>query len=181
MDAKTKGIQGRNGDRRMKENAIKYFKAFRKIFCEDHLKFCPKDSIAYQATLKEKGFYDMAIKALEQMPSEDCVSKQALINAFPISDIYTLDDIIATIKFQPPVTPVQKWISVSERQPEENGNYLAFYRSSDGTADLEFMMVDHCNAGGGWLHEESGKKLYKKVIAWMPLPKAYKAEMEIEE
>ena len=50
----------------MKEQAIKYFKAFRKIFCEDHLKYCPKDSIAYQATLKEKGFYDMAIKAIEQ-------------------------------------------------------------------------------------------------------------------
>ena len=50
----------------MKEQAIKYFKAFRKIFCEDHLKYCPKDSIAYQATLKEKEFYDMAIKAIEQ-------------------------------------------------------------------------------------------------------------------
>lgn len=66
-----------------------------------------------------------------------------------------------------------RWIPTSERQPEENGNYLAFYRSSDGTATLEFMMVDHCNAGGGWLHEESGRKSYKKVIAWMPLPKAY--------
>lgn len=68
------------------------------------------------------------------------------------------------------------WIPTSERQPEENGNYLAFYRSGDGTADLEFMMVDHCNAGGGWLHEVIGKKLYKKVVAWMPLPEPYKAE-----
>ena len=48
--------------------AIEYFKFHRKIFCEDHLKICPKDSIAYQATLKEKEFYDMAIKALEQEP-----------------------------------------------------------------------------------------------------------------
>ena len=49
----------------MKEKAIEYFKFHRKIFCEDHLKTCPKDSIAYQVTLKEKEFYDMAIKALE--------------------------------------------------------------------------------------------------------------------
>lgn len=71
-----------------------------------------------------------------------------------------------------------RWISVSERQPEENGNYLAFYYTSDGTTDLEFMMVDHCNAGGGWLHEENGEKAYKKVKAWMPLPESYKAESE---
>ena len=49
-----------------REEAIEYFKFHRKIFCEDHLKICLKDSIAYQATLKEKEFYDMAIKALEQ-------------------------------------------------------------------------------------------------------------------
>ena len=49
----------------MKEKAIEYFKFHRKIFCEDHLKILPEDSIAYQATLKEKEFYDMAIKALE--------------------------------------------------------------------------------------------------------------------
>lgn len=74
-----------------------------------------------------------------------------------------------------------RWISCGERQPKENGNYLAFYRTSDGTASLEFMMVDHCNAGGGWLHEENGRKAYKKVIAWMPLPDPYEAESEVEE
>ncbi len=50
----------------MTREAIEYFKFHRKIFCDDYLKICPKDSIAYQATLKEKEFYDMAIKALEQ-------------------------------------------------------------------------------------------------------------------
>lgn len=70
-----------------------------------------------------------------------------------------------------------KWIPCSERQPKENGNYLAFYRTSDETTTLEFMMVDHCNAGGGWLHEENGRKAYKKVIAWMPLPEPYKATL----
>jgi hypothetical protein len=73
-----------------------------------------------------------------------------------------------------------EWIPTSERQPKENGNYLAFYRTSDGAASLEFMMVDHCNAGGGWLHEKSGRKAYNKVIAWMPLPEPYEEEEEEE-
>jgi len=60
----------------MIREAIEYFKFHRKIFCDDHLKICPKDSIAYQATLKEKEFYDMAIKALEQESfiNKPCVS-----------------------------------------------------------------------------------------------------------
>ncbi len=45
----------------IREEAIAYFH-HRKVFCEDRLKSCPKDSIAY----KEKEFYDMAIKALDK-------------------------------------------------------------------------------------------------------------------
>lgn len=60
----------------MKKMAIEYFKSMRQKVCEEHLKICPKDSIAYQATLKEKEFYDMAIQALEQEPKighcKDC-------------------------------------------------------------------------------------------------------------
>ena len=65
----------------MTREAIEYFKFQRKIFCEEHLKICPKDSIAYQATLKEKEFYDMAIKALEQEPILDKI--RAEIKALP--------------------------------------------------------------------------------------------------
>lgn len=52
------------------KEAIEYFKSLRKIFCEDYLKKIPKDSIAYQATLKEKSFYDMAIRSLEQLKEQ---------------------------------------------------------------------------------------------------------------
>lgn len=61
-----------------REEAIEYFKVYRKIFCEDHLKICPKDSIAYQATHKEKEFYDMAIKALEQEPILDKIRAELI-------------------------------------------------------------------------------------------------------
>ena len=58
------------------EKAIIYFKNMRKRLCEDHLKICPKDSIAYKATLAEKDFYDTAIKALEQETCGDAISRQ---------------------------------------------------------------------------------------------------------
>lgn len=73
----------------MKEKAIEYFKFHRKIFCEDHLKICPKDSIAYQATLKEKEFYDMAIKALEQESALDKIEEE-------IKDTLYVDSLIFT-------------------------------------------------------------------------------------
>lgn len=60
----------------MKEDAIEYFEFHRKIFCEDHLKICPKDSIAYQATLKEKEFYDLAIKALKRESSLEKIKER---------------------------------------------------------------------------------------------------------
>ena len=50
----------------MVDEAIKYFKYMRTMMCEKFLKICPKESIAYQAALKEKEYYDMAIKALER-------------------------------------------------------------------------------------------------------------------
>lgn len=65
-----------------------------------------------------------------------------------------------------------RWIPVSERLPEKNGNYLVTIKTSDGTANITFQMVDHF--GPGWLHEEKPRK----VIAWMPLPKSYKADKE---
>ena len=46
------------------EKAIAYFENMKKLLCEDYLKLCPKDSIAYNATIMESEFYDLAIKAL---------------------------------------------------------------------------------------------------------------------
>ena len=68
-----------------------------------------------------------------------------------------------------------RWIPVSERLPEKNGNYLIQVNSSDGTAIITFMIVDHYNEDGTWLHCDNKTR---KVIAWMPLPEPYKAESE---
>ncbi len=60
------------------------------------------------------------------------------------------------------------WIPCSERQPTENGNYLVTVRSWDETASIDFEDVDHCNAGGYWLHyhDNAKRKTGRRVIAW---------------
>lgn len=59
-------------------DAIEYFKGMRERLCESYLKIIPKDSVGYQATLIEMSFYDAAIKALEQKPCKDAISRQTL-------------------------------------------------------------------------------------------------------
>lgn len=48
------------------EMAKGYFENMRRYMCEEHLKLCPRGTVAYYATIKEKELYDMAIKALEE-------------------------------------------------------------------------------------------------------------------
>lgn len=150
--------------------------------------------------LEQQSIEDSVVEyLLKQVSEQEMWLSVAGYNAYN-ADI-AFKSIIRSIKNMPPITPTQciakftfdkdelqeivdkkvkelvltpNWIPTSERQPKENGNYLAFYCTNDGTANLEFMMVDHCNAGGGWLHEKNGKKAYTKVIAWMPLPEPYK-------
>jgi len=68
---------------------------------------------------------------------------------------------------------MNEWIPVSERLPEKNGSYLVQVASSDGTATITFMMVEHYSEDEMWLHCDNKRR---KVVAWMPLPEPYKGE-----
>lgn len=68
------------------------------------------------------------------------------------------------IKALPPVTPVQRWIPVSERLPKENTSYLV-------TVKQGYIMI------AIWC---GNPKYWRNVIAWMPLSKPYKSKMEGE-
>ena len=104
------------------EQAIVYFKDMRKRMCEDHLKICPKDSVAYHATLIEKGFYDAAIKALEQKPCEDAVSKKDVLSEiirFSTEEGASVEcqQLYCDVNNMPSVTPIRPkghWINHSD-------------------------------------------------------------------
>lgn len=146
-------------------------KALKKESCED--------CVSRKAILKEipvlwnsNGDKNYCIETLRDFVAElPTVTPTQCIAKFTF-DKDDLQEIVDKKVKELVLTP--NWIPISERQPKENGNYLAFYCTNDGTSNLEFMMVDHCNAGGGWLHEKNGRKAYTKVIAWMPLPEPYK-------
>ena len=116
---------------------------------------------------------------LEQEPCEDAVSRQAVIKVakdwwgngvLAIDDIYKL----------PLVEPTRKWISCSERLPKERGMYIVTEkvfsvddRKHTGRFNLMTEQVEF-NNGKWW------RASFYEVIAWMPLPEPYRAEMEGE-
>ena len=68
-----------------------------------------------------------------------------------------------------------KWIPVSERLPEENGQYLVTVKNLTGYEQL-YNNVFECE----FFEKDWIFKGWKdnKVIAWMELPEPYKAESE---
>lgn len=126
--------------------------------------------------------FEMAIKALEQEPCEDAISREDAIKCVE-SHEYTMKA-AAELRTLPSVTPSRQWIPVSERLPEaeygESDSVLVCFENEtqdvlyfDGsnwrypTGEI-YISVNHKN---GW---------HNKVKAWMPKPEPYKAEMESE-
>lgn len=63
-----------------------------------------------------------------------------------------------------------RWIPVTERLPKEEGFYLVTRRTTDDVATFIFRRT------------LTSKDYWKRcVIAWMPLPKPYKQEIEDKE
>lgn len=127
---------------------------------------------------------------------EDAVSRQAVIDCkYAISDDeigerkYVVD--VTDIVELPPVTPMQKWIPVSERLPDKEGQYLVTFQSSNfGVSSMEIanFSLDLSNASflfrheksrsGWWGRDDGGWNtfIYSGVIAWMPLPQSYEPQ-----
>ena len=108
---------------------------------------------------------------VEQEPCEDCVSREAVINAITANCIWeneynlTSSRIKKAVENLPPVTPKQRWIPVDyDRYPE--------------TYPKAFQEV--------WITDAYGEVRHKaydgtrSIKAWMPyiIPEPYKAESE---
>ena len=118
----------------------------------------------------------MAIKALEQEPCEDAVSRQAVIDEIEFYQInpqhFDFVSLINDIKALPPVTPTQKWIPVSERLTEKNVEVLAT------TEWGEVTIAEMYSANDWFIHEGNTNAETDEIVAWMPLPQSYRAEGE---
>ena len=134
---------------------------------------------------------DMAIKALEQEPCEDAISRNAMLDyqqylhgKMSNEENHKLWEFIKDL---PSVTPTQKWVACSARLPKENGRYLVT-RGLNACGSLwnRVYIVNYSDLMGIckekiWWSGNVGKSDFEKhddVLAWMPLPDTYKAEME---
>lgn len=109
---------------------------------------------------------DELAKKLEQEPCKDAVSRKAVLNQIFYStdnsgDVVLGSNLRERIERLPSVTSAQRWIPVSERLPENDGNYLVVEKTGR-TCSYVF-------------HKEGNSEEYWKrcVIAWAPLPKLY--------
>ena len=97
-----------------------------------------------------------------------------LLTAFPVDDEPTLTKscVRTTIKHMPTIEPEQRWIPCSERPPEESGLYIVTNvgRCGELVETRYYYIREDSNFWGG-------NQSYK-VLAWMPLPKPYKEEIE---
>ena len=127
----------------------------------------------------------MAIKALEQEPCEDSISRQAVAeflrdHSKDFEDarikmaFMAASSLVENTEYIPPVTPTQGWIPVSERPPEDGEEILmntVHFGVITGVYDSEFDFMTHYSLS-------SADMASVEVVAWMHLPEPYRAESE---
>lgn len=91
--------------------------------------------------------------------SDDCVSRQAAIDACLNGWNKDYKEIVEEIRALPPAEKVNDWIPVSERYPE----------------DGQRVLVDYCDEDAGIMLIRFNVNGYHGFKAWMPLPEPYKA------
>ena len=177
------------------EEAIKHGKEQLEIFGGEHREFIKlaikaieQQPKLLQALEMEKGAYNALVKDLQ---CSDCISRDYIIDK--IGDVDGLEEYdnsnlfakhyMNLVKNAPSVQPKTRWIPVSERLPEDYGEYICTM-SDDNVQECGFVPSYVKELISGWSTCEANgfKKLdYRDIKAWMPLPQPYKAESEEEE
>ena len=149
---------------------------------------------AWEPQINQAAFeaFDMAIKALEQQPCEDTISRRAAIDFIdaghlvnPNEPRWSDNEVVNFLKSRPSAQPEQRWIPCSERLPERGKDVLVT-RDYDGREDCNksFRYVEIASRYGedddpDWTSFSDEYKMHPKnhhVIAWRELPEPYREE-----
>lgn len=127
---------------------------------------------------------DKAIEAIKQEPCADCVSRSQALKELEESAKHHANDSREEVLLRrdrdiiralPSVTPTQEWIPCSDRLPEEKVEVLVTTECGNITIAERYSANDYFINDGAACADED------EIIAWMPLPLPYKADMESEE
>lgn len=117
---------------------------------------------------------DSAVEALELLDKlDEIITKQIDIsnNQVECQTLRWVLDVMSEMN----VETSQGWISVSERLPEEKQSVLVWcplYKN---------IYCAYLEKGQWWIFGAFVQIVPNEVVAWMPLPKSYKAESEEKE
>lgn len=142
---------------------------------------CDECSLRYeQGNMGEqKEALDMAIKALEQEPYEDCISRQTAIEV--AKQYWYKPDIARALAERPSVTlqpNTGHWIPCSERLPKKEEKTYWVCTDTEYQCECRWTNNRFGLGEGEWGWSIFDTPQYSKPIAWMPLPKPYR---EVEE
>ena len=121
----------------------------------------------------------------------DCISRHAAIEALRdyLAGKRCPDDGTLTCRLienevinkLPSVQPEQRWIPVSERLPEDYGEFLVTYKSDGEQIFMDIIEYETSfeydyeknRFKGVWIFADDWQAVNSEVIAWMPLPELY--------
>lgn len=124
------------------EQAIEYIKKYRELD-EKLYNTAPKGTVSSIATKKCLEFWDMAIKALEQEPCDDAISRQAALNSLIDNthlDGYDLAEALDAIENKEKLSPV----TLQQKGHWEHGKEIS--REYRGQTLVNINYIDwHCS------------------------------------
>lgn len=140
---------------------------------------------------------DKLIKAIAKWDRYGVDDRGRLVEWHHGSEAYVkLEDVLDTIARMPEVDIPARWVPVTERLPEENGDYLVSDRSEVYISyylSYGFNSVVNGDVGGpgfakksdnssGWVHFDEWDNIWMDetdcIKAWMPVTEPYRKEEE---
>ena len=126
------------------------------------------------------------IPPVNPQPCENAIGRSDMLDAIGHGTTYTSEELQRIIKGLPPMNPQAKtgqWIPVSERMPEEDGQYLITVKYKHVNDSYEDVYAEH----GEWYDGRWDMFCFghcgevEEIIAWMPLPAPYEPQESEDE